>query len=139
MKYLLLFISLFLSGASMSSEIALKDISQLVWKNRVIIILSGVNDSYYQGLFEQYDNEVKERDVLWFILKNDNVETNYPNKLSDDFITRTKSQYPIEQEKTLLIGKDGGIKVRADKLDLDLLFEEIDSMSMRQAEMKRKD
>jgi hypothetical protein len=36
----------------------------------------------------------------------------------------------------LLIGKDGGIKARADDLDLAALFERIDAMPMRRREME---
>jgi hypothetical protein len=38
----------------------------------------------------------------------------------------------------LLIGKDGDIKIRGENLDLHSLFEEIDSMSMRKAEINFK-
>jgi hypothetical protein len=138
MKTLLLLIAILISGTTMSADMTLQDISQLAWKNRIILVLSGVNDVRYESLFEEYDDEVNDRDVVWFILKDDQVSTNYAHKLSNDFIRRTKNQFPIEKEKMLLIGKDGDIKVRGENLDLHSLFEEIDSMSMRKAEINFK-
>lgn len=138
MKYILLLIGILLSGFNMAAEITLQDINQLAWKNRIILVLSSVNDARYESLFEEYDDEVKDRDVIWFILKDDQVSTNYTQKLSSDFISRTKNQFPIEKEKILLIGKDGDIKARGEKLNLNLFFERIDSMSMRKAEINVK-
>jgi len=138
MKYILLLMGILMSGFSVSAETRLQDINQLAWKNRIILVLSGVNDARYESLFEEYDDEIKDRDVVWFILKDDQVVTNYAHKLTSDFISRTKNQFPIEKEKMLLIGKDGDIKARGEKLDLNLLFEEIDSMSMRKAEINFK-
>ena len=41
------------------------------------------------------------------------------------------------QSKVILIGKDGGIKSRFDRLDLEAIFSDIDAMPMRQYEMQQ--
>ena len=117
-----------------SEEAPLQDIGQLVWKNRIILIWQDQNASNYENLFEQYNYEINDRDVVWFILKEEQAITNYVGKLSKEFIARTRSAYPIEQGRVLLIGKDGGIKDRNDDLLLNSIFEKIDSMPMRRQE-----
>ena len=39
----------------------------------------------------------------------------------------------------VLIGKDGGVKLRSDDAGLDQIFDLIDSMPMRQAEMREQE
>ena len=136
MKYLALLTALLMSGMVFSEQKPLQDISQLVWKNRIILILSAKDGSDDEQVFEKYDDQIKDRDVVWFILKDDQVVTNYLKKLSSEFSSRTKNSFLIESGSVLLIGKDGGIKARAKKLNLDAIFQEIDSMPMRRQEME---
>lgn len=136
MKYLALLTALLMSGMVFSEQKPLQDISQLVWKNRIILILSAKDGSDDEQVFEKYDDQIKDRDVVWFILKDDQVVTNYLEKLSSEFSSRTKNSFLIESGSVLLIGKDGGIKARAKKLNLDAIFQEIDSMPMRRQEME---
>ena len=142
MKYITLLIGIFLSCVVSSDERKLEHISQLVWENRVILIypadevnLKKIN---YEALFKKFNDEIKERDILWFIIKGKEVLTNYPNTLSNDFIVNTKSKFQIEKYKILLIGKDGGVKAKGKDLNLEMLFEEVDGMPMRQQEIKSK-
>lgn len=142
MKCITLLIGIFLSCVVSSDERKLEDISQLVWENRVILIypddevnLKKIN---YEALFKKFNDEIKERDILWFIIKGKEVLTNYPNTLSNDFIVNTKSKFQIEKYKILLIGKDGGVKAKGKDLNLEMLFEEVDGMPMRQQEIKSK-
>ena len=136
MKYVALLTALLMSGMVFSEQKPLQDISQLVWKNRIILILSAKDGSDDEQVFEKYDDQIKDRDVVWFILKDDQVVTNYLEKLSSEFSSRTKNSFLIESGSVLLIGKDGGIKARAKKLNLDAIFQEIDSMPMRRQEME---
>ena len=41
-----------------------------------------------------------------------------------------------EPSRVLLIGKDGGVKLRGDELDVQRIFDLIDTMPMRIREMK---
>ena len=142
MKYITLLIGMFLSCVVSSDERKLEHISQLVWENRVILIYPGdevnLKKINYEALFKKFNDEIKERDILWFIIKGKEVLTNYPNTLSNDFIVNTKSKFQIEKYKILLIGKDGGVKAKGKDLNLDMLFEEVDGMPMRQQEIKSK-
>ena len=139
MKYLLLLMALLLPKIALSEEhVLLDEVAQLVWKNRVILIWSDQNDSDYERSLQNYEDEIKDRDILWFIFNDTGVATNYEGKLSSEFISLTKQNYPIERGRVLLIGKDGTIKDRDNTLQLNALFEKIDSMPMRQEEMKSK-
>ena len=142
MKYITLLIGMFLSCVVSSDERKLEHISQLVWENRVILIYPGdevnLKKINYEALFKKFNDEIKERDILWFIIKGKEVLTNYPNTLSNDFIVNTKSKFQIEKYKILLIGKDGGVKAKGKDLNLEMLFEEVDGMPMRQQEIKSK-
>ena len=139
MKYILLLVALLLPKITFSDEqVPLDEVAQLVWKNRVILIWSDQNDIDYERSLQNYEDEINDRDILWFIFNDTGVATNYEGTLSSEFISRTKQKYPIERGRVLLIGKDGGIKDRDKTLQLNALFKKIDSMPMRQEEMKSK-
>jgi len=120
MKYILLLMALMLPKIALSEERPLlNEVNQLVWKNRVILIWSDQNDTDYGRSLKRYEYEINDRDIIWFILNDTGVITNYEGEL-------------------LLIGKDGGIKERVNTLQLKPLFEKIDSMPMRQDEVRSK-
>lgn len=139
MKYILLLMALMLPKIALSEERPLlNEVNQLVWKNRIILIWSDQNDTDYERSLKRYEYEINDRDIIWFILNDTGVITNYEGELSSEFIGRTKQNYPIERGSVLLIGKDGGIKDRDNTLQLKPLFEKIDSMPMRQYEVRSK-
>ena len=123
MKYILLLVALLLPKIAFCEEkVLLDEVTQLVWKNRVILIWSDQNDSDYERSLKNYDDEIKDRDILWFIFNDTGVATNYDGTLSSEFISRTKQKYPIGRGRVLLIGKDGTIKDRDNTLQLNSLF-----------------
>ena len=113
----------------------LSDLGLLQWKNRIILVNNLQDQQSVLTLFEQNKTEIKERDIIWFVLAGDVAHTNYQGALSDDFITKTRASYQLESGKIMLIGKDGGVKFLLDHMDLDVIFTEIDAMPMRQNEM----
>jgi len=136
MKYVAMLVALLMSGVVCAEQNPLQDIKQLVWKNRIILILSAEDDAGHEQLLEKYDDEIIDRDIVWFVLRDSEVVTNYAEKLSSEFVSRTKSSFPIGSGSVLLIGKDGGVKTRAKQLNLNAIFREIDSMPMRRQEME---
>jgi hypothetical protein len=112
------------------------------WQNRVIIINSDTDHSLskqQQKLLLADEQGLKERHLLVFEIDQE--------KITD--ITNQK-KYPIEQDflnefqmevgifEVLLIGKDGGVKLRRDSpVENADIFGLIDQMPMRQAEMRR--
>lgn len=76
-------------------------------------------------LLKQDTSGMTERDLVIIIIEN---ETDY-----------RKYNVPFKQFTLLLIGKDGGEKLRSVKpVKTELIFGLIDSMPMRQREMRRK-
>lgn len=140
MKYIIFFI---ISLSIQAKEsVMLTDLSTLRWENRIIIV-STDNDNDKNSIlkiFEQHETELNERDVIWLIMQNDTVISNFNGNITDKFVSKMIQKYTInakdKQQKVILIGKDGAIKWSAKRLDLAAIFSEIDSMPMRQVEMR---
>ena len=114
----------------------LTDLSPLKWKNRIIVV-NTVNNKYsILKRFEQHLAEINERDIVWFIMQNGTVDTNFNGDIADDFVSNTTQKYKIEQGKVILLGKDGAIKSIRGSINLEAIFSEIDMMPMRKIEMQ---
>ena len=131
-KILLLCFSL---SAHSTEPAKLSDLRLLQWTNRIILVDNLHNQHAVLALFDKNKSEMKERDIIWFVLTGDEAHTNYQGALSDDFIAKTRNSYQLEPGKIMLIGKDGGVKFLLDRMDLEAIFTEIDAMPMRQNEM----
>ncbi|UCG13167.1 MAG: DUF4174 domain-containing protein [Deltaproteobacteria bacterium] len=115
------------------------------WRNRLIVAFApSSDDPGYKALSQTLairQEEVIDRDILVFhILETGEVRRGNANLPagSGDYL---KQRYSIEPGKftALLIGKDGGEKLRReDRVELDEVFSLIDSMPMRQREMREK-
>lgn len=106
----------------------LEQLSQLQWRNRVILVRGSELD--LQRL-RQRESDIMERDIIWILWIGEAVHTNTHRPFSDSVVSWPEHQAPDSEVNTLLIGKDGGIKVRDSELKLDELFGLIDSMPMR--------
>ncbi|RBW46611.1 hypothetical protein DS885_07535 [Psychromonas sp. B3M02] len=135
MQYILLLLVMLTTTSCEAQAENLNNISELMWKNRVILLLSSDDDKRNQQLFAKYKEAVIDRDLVWFIVQDTQVISNYQGGISMQFVERTKDTFPLNKYRVLLIGKDGGIKLRAQQLDITELISTIDSMPMRQQEM----
>ena len=136
MKYVANILFLLFSMSAQTSELTmLTDLSSLQWKNRLVVVNDVQNEGRVLALFEKNTSEINNRDIVWFIFKGNQAFTNYPGKLSEDFLDNTRERYRVGQGEVVLIGKDGGAKSRLDRVDLETIFAEIDAMPMRQNEM----
>jgi hypothetical protein len=84
---------------------------------------------------------VKDRDLVVFeVLERDSARMNMApidRQTADSF--RKRFSVPPNTFCLILVGKDGGIKLkRHDQASLEAVFELIDSMPMRQREMRQK-
>lgn len=121
-----------------------QDIRQYQWKNRLLLLFAPSSES--ATFKKQYDHltnkqeEVTERDLLIFQLFL--LGGQYDNGI----LTKEESQklykryeVPRDAFTLLLIGKDGGLKLRRSEFtEVNDIFNLIDSMPMRQAEMRRR-
>ncbi len=120
------------------------DLTQFQWKNRLLFIFAP--DSSHP-LFKQLQSqimdqksEVEDRDLAVF-----SVLAQGPSQMNTTAIDRQEAdsirdRFGISPNafSLILIGKDGGIKLkRSDPVDLTEIFELIDSMPMRRNEIQQ--
>ena len=136
MKHIVLILFVIFSLFAQGNELTvLNDLTSLEWKHRIIVVNETQNEAKVLALLEKHTAGIDDRDIVWFIVKEDAVLTNYKGQLSEEFLSETRQRYGVRQGRVILIGKDGGIKSRLDHLDIETIFSEIDAMPMRQQEM----
>lgn len=111
----------------------LVEVTQLQWTNRVLLIWT---EDVPSAKLEIFDDEINDRDLVWFQFSQSGVLSNYQDEISKGFWRSTNNKYYEQGTKVLLIGKDGGVKNRYSSLDLPSVFQSIDVMPMRQYEMR---
>ncbi|WKK74749.1 DUF4174 domain-containing protein [Marivirga salinae] len=142
MRYLLLFTYLIFTMSSTQAQITSLD--DFRWKNRLLIIYSANQKS---SLLEEQLAKISykkegylDRDLKVIILKNQKVEIWNSTKNHNLQFNKIIKELNIDENKTyqnLLIGKDGGVKLRSNSpISNEKLFKTIDAMPMRQREMK---
>ena len=121
------------------------DLTQFQWKNRMLFILAqDGNHPLFKDLQSQVvaqKAEVDDRDLIVF-----EVPAQGPARMNDSTLDRKeadsiRNHFAItgDEFSLILVGKDGGIKLkRMDQVDLREVFKLIDSMPMRQNEMRQK-
>jgi hypothetical protein len=137
-------VGLILSPISMTAEPVndkIKDLRPLQWEYRILLLFPGGTDPK-PLLTELQKGEagILERDIAWFVFRKDGVATNCQKPLAEQFAAsiRERTSSGSDDLEVVLIGKDGGVKARYTELDLPSVFARIDSMPMRQAEMRRR-
>jgi hypothetical protein len=118
------------------------DLTQFKWKNRLLFLFApDRSHPFYKHLQSQMidqKSEVEDRDLVIFsvFLKGSSqMNTTAIDPLEADAI-RERFMIPPHAFSLILIGKDGGIKLkRNDRVDLAEVFDLIDSMPMRRNEM----
>lgn len=115
------------------------------WKSRLILLFApSEDDPRYQSQVEQFYSEqeqVRDRDIILFeLLGKDRRGADgavSPNQKTDSLWERfdvSETEFAF-----ILLGKDGGVKLRSDgPVPPSEVFSLIDSMPMRQEEMRRK-
>jgi hypothetical protein len=124
------------SNARIKELSMITDFTGLQWKNRVIVADNVQNDGNVLALFEENASEINDRNIIWFVFKRDRTLTNFPGKLSEDLLSHARLHYGLVQGQVILIGKDGGVKSRLGRVDLKEIFVKIDTMPMRQSEIR---
>jgi hypothetical protein len=115
---------------------SLHSLSELKWKNRLIMIDAGNDINTYQHELSQLDAEINDRDIIWFLLNQSSLSTNYTGRVTDNLTKEVRQKLQHHNSSVLLMGKDGGVKATQTQLRLNVIFSEIDSMPMRQRELQ---
>jgi hypothetical protein len=125
------------------SALHAQNLSQHLWKNRVILILSEDNSAFERQMlaFKANEKGIYERSLIVYHLKSDEYEQVMPKgdvqRSTNLFKKNNQANVSFE---LILIGLDGGIKLRQKEfLSCEKLFAIIDSMPMRSADIKNRD
>jgi len=110
------------------------------WKNRLILVQSASEAGAEIETLKSARAEIDDRDIVWFVNTRSGVVSNQ-DVLSGSLENDVKAllEKSRSDERVLLIGKDGGIKSRESRLDLEAIFRRIDAMPMRIREMRTSD
>lgn len=131
----IMFASIFSILAGIGSADA-ATLDTLQWDYRVIAVFAPTAAAGRDAVNTlEHSAGIAERDIAWFVLTTDAIETNLAQTVTRDSLTAVHAGDGFE---AVLLGKDGGVKSRqTETLDLDALFNAIDQMPMRQQEMQQ--
>jgi hypothetical protein len=121
------------------------DLTKFQWKNRLLFLFAeDANDPFFKNLQSQImaqKAEVDDRDLIVFELPARGPARMGATPLDQQQADSIRDHFDIPRNafSLILVGKDGGIKLqREDRVDLSAVFGLIDSMPMRQNEMRQK-
>ena len=121
------------SGAS--SAQSLVSLAELRWSHRVILM--DTTDPRLLGQLRDNQAAIDDRDLIWIAVDNEEMQSNLGAGISPALRAELNRDYFGRFDETVfLIGKDGTLKSRDAKLDLEALFGRIDAMPMRRREMR---
>ncbi len=114
---------------------AAQKLSDYRWKNRIVLLMNGESNKVKEqlSLLTDLKKELVERDLIIFRHENNKVLD-----VNNETTGINPNSVPYQDYNgLLLIGKDGGVKMKEEFIVApEKIFELIDSMPMRRAEMK---
>jgi hypothetical protein len=121
------------------------DLSQFKWKNRVLLLFApGRSHPFFDNLHLTIMNrkgEVNDRDLVIFEIFESGPSNVNLEELDSPTVRSLRKKFNITEGEfaVILIGRDGGIKLnRREQTAIEDIFGLIDSMPMRQEEMRGK-
>ena len=121
------------------------DLTQFQWKNRLLFLFAeDANDPLFKNLQSQImaqKTEIDDRDLIVFEVPAQGPARMNTSPLDPKEADSIRNHFAVPSDafSLILVGKDGGIKLkRSDQVDLREVFGLIDSMPMRQSEMRQK-
>ena len=121
------------------------DLNQFQWKNRLLFIFAPQEgDEVFQALQSEMltlPGEISERDLVVFKIFETGPSFMETSRIDPQTAAaiRTKFAAPLGQFTCILVGKDGGVKLkRHAPVKLEEIFGLIDAMPMRREEMRKK-
>jgi hypothetical protein len=116
-----------------------------MWKNRLLLVFAPLeDDARYRGLdreLREQGDAIVERDLLVFHVLENGVSRLGRSPIDTQSAALLRDRFSVKQGQFLvvLIGKDGGEQLRrAGGVDITEIFSLIDSMPMRQREMRER-
>jgi hypothetical protein len=121
------------------------DLNQFQWKNRLLFIFAPQEgDEVFQALQSEIltlPDGISERDLVVFKILETGPSYMETTRIDPQAAAaiRTKFAAPLGQFTCILVGKDGGVKLkRHAPVKLEEIFGLIDAMPMRREEMRKK-
>jgi hypothetical protein len=121
------------------------DLTAYRWKNRLLLVFSPTDSNPGFAAFDQNVSRelpaVKDRDLIVFRVFEKGSSRMDEHPLSSEDSQKLRRHFKVGSGRftVILIGKDGGVKmVREHRAELREIFDLIDSMPMRQREMREK-
>ncbi len=115
-----------------------------LWENRVLILFADQENhnilNQQLDFFNQNQEGMQDRDLLVYQVFSNAGKRPDGEEMPTQQVKDWRKQWKIDATDfvLILIGKDGGTKLKKEKLTpIDQIFDLIDSMPMRQAEMRR--
>jgi hypothetical protein len=146
--HLLCAVALILMGMAWGDALAdspAMDLDAFKWKNRLIFLFAPhADDPMLDALRREISSRpqaVKERDLVVFEILESGDSRMDATPIGPQTATLLRERFGIPPETftLILVGKDGGVKLRRnDYVELEAVFALIDSMPMRRNEMRRK-
>ncbi|MFO8086130.1 MAG: DUF4174 domain-containing protein [Desulfobacterales bacterium] len=138
-------ISLILGVILMVTSVSGHDLTPYRWKNRILLIFSpDKTDSGYEAFNKSLEKEILElrsRDLIVFRIFETSPSFIEDKTLSFKDAKALRNRFRVSSGRftVILMGKDGGVKmVRQDQAELQEFLDLIDTMPMRQQEMREK-
>ncbi|MDP9573072.1 DUF4174 domain-containing protein [Agrobacterium cavarae] len=122
-----------------SQVFAMNSLSDLTWKKRVIIVFADAGDKRLERqvkILTDQRPELEERDLVVISVVNEEASIAFGN-VAELAAAELRDEAGVKKGsfQVILVGKDGGIKLRSDTVVPEVeLFDVIDRMPMRQAE-----
>lgn len=140
------FVALTLGTITMVSTSSGHDLKPYQWKNRVFLVFSPTDaDPAFKAFNQSISREVSEmkrRDLIVLRIFETGPSFLEENPLLHEDAENLRDRFRVKPGRfcVILVGKDGGVKmVREDRAELQEFFDLIDSMPMRQKEMRQQD
>jgi hypothetical protein len=138
-------ISLILGVILMATSVLSHDLAPYRWNNRILLIFSpDKTDPGYEVFNQSLEKNLSEllnRDLVVFRVFETAPSLINDKPLSPDHAQTLRDRFKVRSGRfrVILIGKDGGVKlVREGHAELQEFLDLIDSMPMRQQEMRKK-
>ena len=139
-------IGVFIAAMLTLSPALAGDLASYRWKNRLLLLFA---PSESEPGFADFDRRlaqerlgVADRDLVVFRIMEEGPSRVAQQPLPPEDVENLRRRFEVVAGRftAILIGKDGGVKMRREhRADLREIFDRIDSMPMRQQEMREKD
>jgi len=120
------------------------DLNQYRWKNRLLLLFAPTRDHLWfdslHGSLMAQKVDVADRDLVVFEVLESGLSTVDMEPLIPGTADMLREKFGVAEGSfsVVLVGKDGGVKLdHQDQIRLEEIFALIDSMPMRQQEMRR--